>query len=118
MKKCSSDETIRRFERALAAEEKQHYELRLYVTGTTPRSMRAIANIKEICEQHLKGRYHLQVIDVYQQPTLASGEQILAAPTLVKRLPKPLRRIIGDMSNKDRLLLGLDLREQKELRGS
>jgi circadian clock protein KaiB len=113
LKKQRQDETVREFEQALADQETERYELRLYVTGTTPKSLRAIANIKQICEEHLKGRYHLQVIDVYQQPSLAKGEQIIAAPTLIKKLPKPLRRIIGDLSNKERLLLGLDLREHK-----
>jgi circadian clock protein KaiB len=82
----------------------------LYVTGLTPRSTRAIENVRKICEEHLEGRYDLAVIDVYQQPTLAKGEQIVAAPTLIKKLPLPLRRVIGDMSNTERVLLGLDLR--------
>lgn len=86
------------------------YVLRLYVTGMTPRSARAIENVRAICEQHLQGRYELQVIDIYQQPTLAQGEQIVAAPTLIKKLPLPLRRIIGDMSDEGRVLVGLDLR--------
>jgi circadian clock protein KaiB len=85
------------------------YELRLYVTGLTPRSTRAITNIKEICEAHLKGRYSLRVIDIYQQPALAKGEQIVAVPTLIKQLPPPLRRIIGDLSNRERVLIGLDI---------
>ena len=84
--------------------------LRLYVTGMSQNSRRAITNIKKICEEHLRGRYDLEVIDIYQQPTLAEGEQILAAPTLIKKLPLPLRRFIGNMSNTDRILLGLDLR--------
>jgi circadian clock protein KaiB len=86
------------------------YTLRLYVTGLTLNSRKAIANIKKICEEHLHGRYDLEVIDIYQQPTLAKGEQILAAPTLIKKLPLPLRRFIGDMSNTERILVGLDLR--------
>jgi circadian clock protein KaiB len=86
------------------------YVLRLYVTGMTPRSTRAIENVRKICEEHLQGWYELEVIDVYQQPTLAKGEQIIAAPTLIKKLPLPLRRVIGDMSNTERVLLGLDLR--------
>ncbi len=98
------------FERALKRSGVQQYVLRLYVTGATPKSVRAIENIKRICEEHLKGRYSLKVVDVYQQPVLAKGEQIIAAPTLIKHLPLPLRRIIGDMANTDRLLLGLDLR--------
>ncbi len=89
----------------------ESYVLRLYVTGTTPNSIRAIKNLQEICEKYLKGRYSLEVVDVYQQPTLAKGEQIIAAPTLVKKLPLPLRRFIGDLSNTEKILLGLDLRE-------
>jgi circadian clock protein KaiB len=87
------------------------YLLRLYVTGMTPRSAEAIARIKAICEEHLAGRYDLEVIDIYQHPTLAKGEQIVATPTLIKKLPLPLRRIVGDLSNKERVLLGLDLRQ-------
>jgi circadian clock protein KaiB len=87
-----------------------HYVLRLYVTGMTARSRRAIENVREICEAHLHGRYELEVIDIYQQPVLAKGDQIIAAPTLIKRLPLPLRRIIGDMSTTERVLVGLDLR--------
>ena len=88
----------------------EHYVLRLYVTGMTPRSTRAVENVRTICEEHLQGRYDLEVIDIYQQPMLAKGEQILAAPTLIKKLPLPLRRIIGDLSSTERVLLGLDLR--------
>ncbi len=86
-----------------------HYVLRLYITGMTPRAGRAIENVRAICEEHLEGRYELEVIDIYQQPALAKRDQIIAAPTLIKKLPLPLRRIIGDMSNRDRLLVGLDL---------
>jgi circadian clock protein KaiB len=88
---------------------REKYCLRLYVTGTTPKSNRAITNIKRICEAHLKGRYILEIIDIYQQPALARGEQIIAAPTLIKRLPLPLRKFIGDMADSDKILLGLDL---------
>ncbi len=96
-----------------AAEEggTEKYVLRLYVTGMTARSARAIENVRSICEEHLHGRYELEVIDVYTQTVLARGEQILAAPTLEKRLPPPLRRLIGDMSNRQRVLLGLDIRK-------
>ena len=90
-----------------AAEER--YVLRLYVTGMTANSVRAIENMKAICEEYLQGRYDLEIIDIYKQASLAKGEQIVAAPTLVKRLPLPLRRFIGDLSQKDRLLFGLDL---------
>jgi circadian clock protein KaiB len=85
------------------------YVLRLYVTGMTARSMRAVKNLQTICDEFLKGRYDLEVIDIYQQPVLTKGEQIIAAPTLIKKLPLPMRRIIGDMSNRQRVLLGLDL---------
>ncbi len=88
------------------------YVLRLYVAGQTPKSGNAIANIKKICEENLKGRYVLDVIDLYQQPQLAQGEQIVAVPTLIKKLPPPLRRIIGDMSDTERVLVGLDLRKK------
>lgn len=100
------------FERALAESRETTYVLRLYVTGSTLASARAIANLKAICDEHLSGRYELEVIDLYQQPTLAKGEQIVAAPTLIKKLPLPLRRVIGDMSNTERVLVGLDLRKR------
>jgi len=88
---------------------RDHYVLRLYVTGMTPRSTRAITNLQQICDEYLDGRYDLKVVDIYQQPVLAKGEQIIAAPTLIKQLPLPMRRIIGDMSNRKGVLLGLDL---------
>ena len=87
----------------------ERYILRLYVTGTTPHSLQAIVNIRKICEEHLAGRYDLEVIDIAQHPTLAEREQIIAVPTLIKKLPVPLRRFIGDMSQTERILLGLDL---------
>jgi circadian clock protein KaiB len=101
-----------RYEQAMEAAGDQHYVLRLYVVGMTPKSMRAIANLKDICEKHLKGRYELEVIDIYQNPVLAQGHQIIAAPTLVKELPLPLRKFIGDMSQTERILLGLDLKKK------
>jgi circadian clock protein KaiB len=85
------------------------YLLRLFVTGNTHRSIRAVENIRRICEQHLKGRYDLEVIDLYQQPELAAREQLFAAPTLVKALPLPVRRMVGDMTDEGRVLSGLDL---------
>jgi circadian clock protein KaiB len=90
------------------------YVLRLYVSGSTLKSAQAVENIKQICEQYLKNRYDLEVIDIYQQPNLARDEQIVAVPTLIKRLPSPLRRLVGDLSNLKRVLFGLDLgtREQ------
>ena len=109
-----SHETVAKWDEATSARQAQSYVLRLYITGATPRSTRAIQNIRRICEQHLPGRHDLEVIDVYQQPTLAQGEQIIAAPTLIKKLPLPLRKIIGDMSNEGRVLLGLDLRLQAD----
>jgi circadian clock protein KaiB len=91
------------------AEVPERYILRLYVTGMTTRSARAIANLQTFCEKHLHGRYDLQVIDVYQQPELARTEQIVAVPTLIKQLPLPLRRLIGDMSDEERVLVGLNI---------
>ncbi len=85
------------------------YILRLYVTGTTLRSTRAIANVKKICEDHLAGQYQIEVIDLLENPTLAQGDQILAIPTLVRKLPEPVRKIIGDLSNTERVLVGLDV---------
>jgi len=87
-----------------------HLILRLYIAGQTPRSIAAFANLKRICEEHLAGRYKIEIIDLIQNPQLASGDQILAVPTLVKRLPEPVRKIIGDLSNTERVLVGLDLR--------
>jgi circadian clock protein KaiB len=91
----------------------QKYTLRLYVAGVTPRSQEAIRTVKAMCEEHLAGRYDLEVIDIYQQPTLAKDEQIVAAPTLIKKLPPPLRKIIGSMADKDKVLVGLDLRPKE-----
>ena len=89
--------------------EKKKYLLRLYVTGQTPRSSRSVENLRRLCEQHLKDLYELEVIDIYQQPSLAMDMQILAAPTLIKALPLPLRRLVGDFSDQNRVVLGLDL---------
>ncbi len=92
------------------AQTRARYVLELYVAGVTPKSAAAIQSVTEVCETHLKGRVDLEIIDIYQQPTLARGEQIVAAPTLIKKLPPPLRRLIGDMANRDRVLVGLDLK--------
>jgi circadian clock protein KaiB len=100
-------------EAALAVADAAHYVLRLYIIGTTPQSMRAVANIRRICDEHLQNRYELEVVDLSRHPTLAEGEQIIATPTLVKKLPLPLRRFIGDLSQTDRILLGLDLYKKK-----
>ena len=107
-------DSTKEFEKAVALKGGRKCVLRLYVTGTTPRSVSAITNIRKICDEHLKGAYDLEVIDIYQQPVLAKGEQIIAAPTLLKKLPLPLRRFIGDMSNTEQILLGLDVRPKKK----
>jgi len=99
------------FEHALQNREEACYVLRLYIAGNTTKSANAILNLKEICEQRLKGRYRLEVIDIYQQPDAARTEQIIATPTLIKTLPAPMRRIIGDLSKTERILIGLDLKK-------
>ena len=91
---------------------KKAWELRLYVAGQTPKSLAAFANLKKICDEHLAGQYEIEVIDLIKNPQLASGDQILAIPTLVRKLPQPIRKIIGDLSNTERVLVGLNLREQ------
>jgi len=102
------------FEKLLKrADAVQQYQLRLYVTGTTPRSSRAIANIRALCEEYLAGKYDLEVIDIYQQPDQAAKEQIIAAPTLVKQLPVPLKRLVGDLSDRGKVIIGLDLKAKK-----
>lgn len=110
-KNASPLSRLEAMEAAAAADANVRYVLRLYITGTTSRSTKAIVNIRKICEEHLQGRYDLEVVDISQSPTLAEGEQIIAAPTLIKKLPLPLRRFIGDMSQTERILLGLDLRK-------
>jgi len=91
----------------------RRYLLRLYITGMTARSARAISSIRALCEEHLKGRYRLEVVDLYSRPQLTRREQIVAAPTLIKRLPLPLRRMVGDLSDRDRVLFGLDLQDAR-----
>lgn len=103
------ENTLEAFERATAEHHDDPYRLRLYVTGATPRSSRAIVNTRNICDTYLAGRYELEVIDIYQQPPLATDEPIFAAPTLVKLAPLPLKRLIGDMSDLDKALRGLGL---------
>jgi circadian clock protein KaiB len=103
-------DAVRTFEEALDAAESQRYVLTLFVTGLTPRSTAACAALRALCDEHLRGRYELQVVDVYQQPHLAREEQIIALPTLVKKLPAPLRRLIGNLANEERVLTGLGLR--------
>ena len=107
--KGASPNDLAALEAAAAAHDKARYVLRLYVTGTTLHSSRAIVNIRRICEEHLQGRYELEIVDISVHRTLVEGEQIIAAPTLIKKLPLPLRRFIGDMSQTERILLGLDL---------
>ncbi len=96
-----------------AATPSDTWTLRLYVAGQTPNSMTAFANLKKICEEHLAGRYRIEVIDLLKDPQLAAGDQILAIPTLVRKLPVPVRKIIGDLSNTERVLIGLDLLPRK-----
>jgi circadian clock protein KaiB len=101
------------FGKEAGRQDRAKYVLRLYVTGMTPKSIRAITNVQKLCEQYLKGCYELEVIDIYQQPKLAKGEQIIATPTLIKKLPLPLRKLIGDMSDTERFLVGIDLKSKK-----
>ena len=100
----------RRRESRLEGSPSRFWELRLYVAGQTPRSLTAFANLKRICEGHLKSRYRIEVIDLVEKPQLSKGDQILAIPTLVRKLPVPVRKIIGDLSDTERVLVGLDLR--------
>lgn len=95
------------------ADPPEHFELRLYVAGHTDKSLRAISNLQRICKTHLDGRYTIEIIDLLKSPQLAAGEQILALPTLVRRLPEPIKKIIGDLSNEGRVLVGLDLRREE-----
>jgi circadian clock protein KaiB len=100
------------FERAAALRRGRKYVLRLYVAGATPQSTRALVNIKEICEEHLQGRYELEVVDVFVQPAEARAQDIIAVPTLLKKLPAPLRRLVGDLSNRERVLVGLNIKSK------
>jgi circadian clock protein KaiB len=110
-KKIKAESPLEDYGLAVAKQAKDKYILSLYITGSTIRSMLALTNLKKICEEYLGGRYELEVIDLYQHPGIAEVEQIIAAPTLIKKFPLPFRRIIGDMSDKEKVLLGLDLRE-------
>ena len=96
----------------IPASGEEFWDLRLYVAGQTPKSMTALANLKKMCEEHLAGRYKIEVIDLLKNPQLARSDQILAIPTLVRRLPEPMRKIIGDLSNEERVLVGLDVRQR------
>src|SRR5262252_9325258 len=93
-----------------SAEQTDSWNMRLYVAGQTPKSLRALANLKQICEKYLAGKYHIEIVDLLENPQLASTDQILAIPTLIRKLPEPVRKIIGDLSNVERVLVGLDLR--------
>ncbi|HSI11934.1 MAG TPA: circadian clock KaiB family protein [Chthoniobacter sp.] len=95
--------------KAKAAEGKESWNLRLYVAGQTPRSITAFSNLKKLCEEHLPGRYKIEVIDLLKQPQLAQNDQIIAIPTLVRKLPEPMKRVVGDLSNIERVLVGMDL---------
>jgi circadian clock protein KaiB len=106
-RKTSATEAM---EQALARQDKEKYVLKLYITGMTARSQQALRNIKKIIKENPDNNFDLEVIDIYQQPTLAKGDQIIAVPTLIKKLPEPLRRLIGDLSQEDRIILGLDLK--------
>jgi len=105
-----------RVRKRAASDGASFWKLRLYVAGQTPKSIAAFGNLKRICEEHLRGRYRIEVVDLLQNPTLARGDQILALPTLVRQLPPPMKKIIGDFSNTERVLVGLDLRHVKPIR--
>lgn len=107
------EDSINEFKEGVKAQTEQVYVLKLYVSGMTPRSLKAIENIKKIVDETLKGHYELEIIDIYQHPELARSDQIIAAPTLIKKLPLPIRKIIGDMSDKERVIVGLNLVPKK-----
>lgn len=109
-----SNDSAEKFEKALLSARKEKYVLRLYVAGMSPRSIQAIENVKRLCEETMPGRYQLDIIDIYQQPIFAREGQIVAAPTLIKELPPPISKMVGDMSNKERMLVGLDLRSVED----
>lgn len=106
--------TVKKASKTAGKTEADAYVLRLYVAGQTPKSLTAFSNLKKICEEHLAGRYKIEIIDLLENPKLASGDQILAIPTLVRKLPVPVRKIIGDLSNTERVLIGLDLLPLRE----
>jgi len=114
-KKTKAEVSTTKIDMAMPESGRDKYLLRLYITGTTSRSVLALTNLKKICEEYLEGRYELEVIDLYRMPNLAKDEQIIAAPTLIKKLPLPFRRIIGDMSDVEKVLMGLDLKKVKGL---
>jgi circadian clock protein KaiB len=95
---------------AAAGDQSERWELRLYVAGVTPKSVKAFANLKRLCEQHMPGRYSIELVDLLEKPQLAKGDEIIAIPTLVRKLPQPIRKIVGDLSNEEKTLVGLQLR--------
>lgn len=109
--------TTELFEQSLSESKEEHYTLRLYISGTTLQSVTALQNIKKICEEHLQGRYELEVIDIYQQTESVIAENIVAVPTLIKKLPLPLQKMIGNLSNTEKVLLGLNLVPKKNIIG-
>lgn len=113
-KKTKIKSATEKFEITATDKSEDKYVLSLYITGSTSKSVLAITNLKKICEEYLEGKYELEVIDLYKNPLVAREEQIIAAPTLIKKLPLPFRRIIGDMSNEEKVLMGLDLRKIKQ----
>jgi circadian clock protein KaiB len=118
-KKITPVDSTAIFEKLLKnADAIQHYQLRLYITGTTTRSSQAISNIRALCDEFLPGHYDLEVVDIYQQPTEAAKEQIIAAPTLIKQLPIPPKRLIGDLSDRDKVMVGLSLTGNKTVKTS
>lgn len=114
MKANKEIDSTKDYEKTLQKSSTEKYILRLYVTGMTLKSINAIENIRKICEENLKGRYELEVIDIYQKPEYAQKEEIIAAPTLIKKLPLPLRKFIGDMSSEEKIIAGLNLLPKKE----
>ncbi len=109
-KKKTGKSTTDEFEDAIRKRARRKYVFRLFVTGLTPRSLEAIENVRALCEEHLKGHYELDVVDVYKEPEVAREHQVIAAPTLIKKLPLPLRRFVGDMTRTEKVLAGLDIR--------
>jgi circadian clock protein KaiB len=116
MKEKEPKDSSKEFEAAMRSAGSEKFVLRLYVSGSTAKSLAAIQSIRKICDEHLAGRCELEVVDIYQQPTLARGEQIIAVPTLIKKLPLPLRKFIGNLADEERIILGLDLKQKGKTR--
>jgi circadian clock protein KaiB len=111
--KPDDSDTTRRFEKLVSQPSEEHYVLRLYISGLTPRSTEALTMLRSICEEHLRGRYELEVIDLYEHPERADSDDIIGTPTLIKKLPQPLRRLVGDLADVERVLVGLNLRKRE-----